>query len=272
MKSCLRLLVLSSLLLASGCYECVTLLSVNRDGTGKIIVQQAFSPQLTAMVNDLEQAQVGEEELETRFRAALERRAEHLGDGVEVLDIRRHENERGWQGFRTIYVFKDVRRLRLQPGAVELPEGTASVEAINTATPTYGFEFEAGEQSVLSIIPAPSAVAHGAAGQDDAAEPPPQHAPAANMLEPMVRGMRHRFVVHVKGRITETNAKYTSPDRHGILTILDMRYDEIIKMPEAVEELVQARHNPTALTRLAAMAPPGVKLEDPKKTITVRFE
>ena len=58
MKSCLRLLVLYSLLLASGCYECVTLLSVNRDGTGKIIVQQAFSPQLTAMVNDLEQAQV----------------------------------------------------------------------------------------------------------------------------------------------------------------------------------------------------------------------
>jgi hypothetical protein len=181
MKSSLYRLLALPLLLAVGCLQSTTLLVVNPDGSGSIVVREYFSPQITGMMSGMEDmaAQMAEgmaeafgglpgsdtppaEEpkdpaslLEDAIKQNAVAKAKAFGEGVTHVSTKTKKNAAGWQGHESSYRFEDVQTLRLSPGSPDLPDEGMSASSDEAAS--YTFRFTPGDVATLEIVPIPAA-------------------------------------------------------------------------------------------------------------------
>ena len=180
MKSTFYRLLALPLLLAVGCLQSTTLLVVNPDGTGSIVVREYFSPQITSMMSGMEDmaAQMAEgmaeafgglpesdeaaaEEpkdpaslLEDAIKQNAVAKATAFGEGVTHVSTKTKKNGAGWQGHESTYRFEDVQTLRLSPGTPDLPDEGMSASSDEAAS--YTFRFTPGDVATLEIVPIPA--------------------------------------------------------------------------------------------------------------------
>lgn len=248
---------MSVLLLAAGCLESDTVLRVERDGSGTVVVNAYFSPQITQMLSGMSASMGGEEAPADPIEAMIKDRSSEMGEGVTLVRSERKQNAQGWQGYQAEYRFPDIRKIRLQPGQ---PPGSGTPDESDL----LGFDFTPGDRATLTVrLPA-------AEEDEEPAEAVNEEQMQAMwpMMKSFFEGMRMTFSVQPASPILETNGRFLSDDRTS-LTLVDLAMDRVMENEQAIKIL--QRQSSDGMKRLAELGIDAARIETPGKKITVTF-
>lgn len=260
--------------MGSGCIDAKYLVLLQADGSGTISYHCEVSEQGVAQFTEtigllstmrlVDEAEIAaslglrSEELtpdsirQLYTRANVARMAGSLGDGVELLRYQA-VSERGTQGFRALYRFADIHRLRLGPDW------------------RYRFLYKRGATSSLRLVP-PSKLA----GYSEVA--------TASTLDPVIDGLRRMpnadgFVNHLFSdghvqlavQVPGTVVQSTRPLSGGNTVILADVDADAVPGGSTILEVLSVKE-PLDLLALYQAEIPGVTLVHPAKGMEVRFQ
>jgi hypothetical protein len=221
--------------------------------------------------------------------------AEGFGPGVKLTRSEKRVNANGWKGYSAEYAFSDITQLQI-PKKQNSSTGGGEMSMGCGPSTAYRFEFVKGDTSTLRLVPekpATNAIAgdagSGAPAENarvsghkgsgamvgqagDAAAASMGGAMEAQMQQQalaMMKGARMAFFVRVNGTVTETNARFKSAQHAGVFTIFDANIDEIMKDKDGAKLLSAGDQASSA--KMCTMSIPGLKCEDPAKTLTISF-
>ncbi len=269
----------------SGCIESTTMVEVKTDGSGTIRVLEFYSPQIMSMLEGfpdemhwMEMPQEHEDDTHRQadasglFQEQIMAKLMEYGPGVTLDSFHETTNARGWKGFEAMYAFSDINQIRL---------GGGDISETNDDALQYSFQFTPGETATLRIIPARPDTAAQVREREPMDEddfhmtetPDMDDQEMLNGMEglfgDLFQGMRVRMRVQVDGTVVESNADYPAPGRDNLITLMDVEFDRFLNDPEAMQLLMS--EDPDAMYKLKEKGVPGIQVEDPDKTIVIRF-
>lgn len=268
-KGFIGMLVVLAAMLLSGCFQIERTVSVKPDGSGTVEEIALLSKELTSMFDNMEgggEAAKGEQEKKSaRNRLAEEEKtarakAAEMGEGVSLLSVT--PLKRGdFEGYRVVYRFSDINKLRLAADATPADQG-GNTGKFNS------YQLTRGEQNVLvfrngSAKSTPTAAEEGQPAAQPAAgkEQQPEDAKAAlEMLKQMFNGMRiaERLVV-LDGTITESNAAFRSGAE---ITVMDIDFGKLLETkPEELAKLQSIPQNDKQQLLVAMSKIQGFKVD-----------
>lgn len=275
----------------SGCMESATVLQVNKDGSGTILVREFLSPETLSMMggfgsmlDEMAEASGGESEdvdglgdLPVIMRGMVVERAKEYGDSVRLTAVREVTNDRDWQGYMARFEFDDVNAVRLKSASADdgdaeteyrlafTPGATAELRLIpgkpaDVVAADFMPEFGMDDMEVEGDMDVPMDMSGMMEGMDDA---------MSAMFGNMFKGMRMSVYVDVEGDIVETDAMHRSESRPNRVALVDMDFDKLMSHPEALNRLMS--NDPASVFKLQEEGAPGLLMEDPDKPVTIRF-
>ena len=262
----LRVALLCSSALLSGCINSATLLKVAPDGSGTI--EQTMLVNLTAAKGLMPGAGGAQKESGAVLNEAeFKRTAERMGVRPVSLTPIKQGN---FEGAKAVFAFDDVSKIRLDQDPQMSGAATGSFASAGKSNSPFKFTFaREGGSSVLTISVDEKLTA--------AATEKAQEAPSLQQIDPammqMVKTMFEGFKIlvdlEVAGKIVKTNADYVSGSR---ITLLELEAAGIFQ-DEAKLRALQSKIRPGA--SLAELRPylkeiQGVKVNHPTVTIEYR--
>ena len=260
--------------LSGGCLDSTVTLSLNRDGSGSVTLEECYSPRLTIALGGNDRSGATNTlpggvftQTVAFVTGVAEDRAKEFGGGVQLVSLRRKIGPNKGAGFSAVYAFDDVNRLRIGLNAGGCRRGDDDWEGArfrNDLT-SYSFDYAAGDVSALVIKPA-LALPKTAMTNDVEALPEAKERMARRML----KGFRTRFVVQLNGIMAETDGKGGARDGMNSLTVVDFSMDRLLSSSNGMK--LAFSPDPKDQAALSATNIPGVFVSDPSKPITVRFD
>ncbi len=265
-----------AILFFTGCFQTVTLIRVNRDGSGtleeRFLLGNRFADMLRSMSPSDGQGDEAEGESETARAAVpdpqmvdlekLKARAAAMGPGVELETAEPLASESG-AGYRAVFRFPDINllELRFDPGE-SLAEASGGE---NTSPEPIRFRFTRGPTPGLEILLPETGQERQSPGPQAAGGPEDS---TLHMLRQVYGDMKIRLALEVDGRITESNAAY----REGsTVTLLDLDFGLLMQDEEAFRRIAAAQ--PRGLEDMASLAAgnPALKIQT-GSSVLVRFQ
>ena len=175
MRSVKIILVLTVVILLSGCLQSRTVVTVETDGSGTIEERFLMQNQIVQMLAGMSE----QESFSILDREELERGAADFGQGVTLETAEEVSTEWG-SGYRAVYTFEDINRLRVnQNPSEDIPADDAEMPGgPPEATEYIQFRMSPGSPASLEIIMPKMAAEDdepgGASGESDTADGPEQ--------------------------------------------------------------------------------------------------
>lgn len=302
----LRWLLLGVLVLPLvGCFKQKTLVVVNPDGSGNIIVSSAMSPQAAGMIGgavqgisgafggDVKDAAAAKPAADPFFdEAKLKKDAAKYGEGVTYMKGRK-SNEDGWQGSVAVYSFADISKVKVpmnddgpmgggMAGGGETTVTTTDADGKTVTTTTKNevaadpdakpkqfltFALAGGDTKTLTInVPQEdSSKKKTEAPKADAAAGGPD---MTAMMLPMLKGMEVAIAVQVKGEVVKSSAMNNEAD--GRVVIMHMDFDKMQTSPKFLE-LLKTSGGDKEPPMDQMLGIPGAKFET-NKVVEVQFK
>lgn len=229
------------LIVFTGCLKVNTTISLNPDGSGTIEETVYMKAEILDMIKQFASS-FNEEENQQEFSFYKEdeqiSKASEYGEGVTFT---RGEEviEPGWEGYRVIYSFTDINKLKLDPSPDnKVSIGDATEEEVETVREFITFNFSKGTPSELNITfplrdfdnisDTESIEATETAEADTTDEG------MTEMFKRMFDGMRISINVNVNGSISETNASFIEGNK---ITLMDIDFTNLITNEDAIKKL-----------------------------------
>ena len=262
----------TALLMMTGCFQASTVVRVNPDGSGTIEETLLLSKKVMAQIGEMMQGLSGEgdpnakpEPLNLFDPTKLKAEAAAMGEGVTYLSGERVATA-DFSGYRAVYAFTDINRLKLNQQAGESSGGVKPAEL------PIIFHFEQGSPATLTIEQPKSKPEKAAAPEG---EPVPAKAvpegmadEQAKQLAEMFMEMRFLLALEVNGTIVKTNATHRDGRR---LTIVDFDLGKFSACLPLLEKLGQLKSNSSIEEAMVLLKDfPGMKI-DLNEKLTVVF-
>lgn len=290
-------LILAAVLILLGNTSCLrnsTVVKVKKDGSGSIVSRYHFSPQMLAMLEQLEalggafggiegaNAAGGPnlgllKELAKPEEESLRKDAANFGEGVRYANHEAGKDEDGWEGYTVVYDFDDIRKVRIDQSSVpgkakefvksageEIKPGegggiTFALEGdVLTVSTNFG---EKGLEGVIDQKQLDQAKQAGIAPSE-----------MMKMSAGMTQGMRVGFFLRAEGGIAETDASHVEGD---LITISDADVSKMMADPDFAAFVDKAAADPKSITKESAKELVG-KIEamtvETKETFTVKLK
>lgn len=258
-----------AVLFFTGCFQTVTLIRVNRDGSGtleeRFLLGNRFADMLRSMSpsdgeTDSAQAPVPDPQMVDLEK--LKARAAAMGSGVELETAEPLASQSG-AGYRAVFRFPNINllELRFDPGE-SLAEASGEE---NTPPEPIRFRFTRGPTPGLEILLPETGREQRSPGPEAAGGPEDS---TLHMLRQVYGDMKIRLALEVDGRITESNAAY----REGsTVTLLDLDFGLLMQDEEAFRRIASAQ--PRGLEDMASLAAgnPALKIQT-GSSVLVRFQ
>ena len=272
-KILLALASLVTTLVLPGCLQNETTIHLNKDGSGTLVEETRFGPQMLAMFDQM--AAVGDAQGNKQdpvakmfSEAQAKTRAGELGEGV-VFEKSEAVQANGAKGARVTYRFKDINQLKLAPGDSMKnlsPMAAAAAPAANKAAP-ISFTYAAGKLTIKMPDPAkaklPDVPADEQANMPDTDNPETQ-----TMMKQMLGDMTVSLKVVIEPGIAETNATHQDGNT---LTLMAINMGKLLDQPDTLKKLGKVdKHNPAA-TLLLLKDIEGATFET-QKEVTVKVK
>jgi len=267
----LSYLFAGALLLAvnTACFRSSTVVKVAKDGSGELTLRYYFSPEVVAMLDQMQALQAqgfggaaGEaellgpamagiaamRELLDPQEATLVADAENFGEGVVYRAHEAGADETGWQGYTVVYAFEDVNQIKIDQNSVpSTMKNFAESMGQDLGSKDSGEVSFAMEDGVLSIRSDLAAAGLGDLTDDEqfaaagqlGMKPSDMLKTAADSMD----GMRVGVFVRIDGEIEETDATHVNgnliilSDAEMSKVLRDAAFlklvDEIVENPEA---------------------------------------
>jgi hypothetical protein len=166
----------------------------------------------------------------------LAKKAAEMGEGVTFKSVKELKHQDGRSGFKAVYEFKDVTKLKLsmemgKMGGAPKGPGAGEGEAAKKKDRPVKFEFQKGQTAKLTIL-LPDMMKKEKGGAEAGKEPvkpdgakpggktPEEVAMGKQMMKMMMKDLRFCIRVKVEGKITKTNAAYVNKARNGVTMIM----------------------------------------------------
>lgn len=278
----------------TGCVESVYVIQVNKDGSGQIMERTFMSPQLTQMMDGMggmmggmmegmgdtgaEAAAPAVPGFEGMIKEKITEQAKQFGDTVTHQETKFLTNDEGWKGYVARFAFTDINQVNFntnEGGEEEeeaAPEGEMAMDMggdMDMESPVFKFEFAQGSPNVLTIIPQTEEEDASAESTEGSPEDAMADAMAGGMMQAMAgmfKGMRVTMLLQTEGKILETNASFPHPEKDNVITLLDIKMDALISNPAGMKALES-----NDMAKLAELGVDGVKVENPGKSLEVKF-
>lgn len=231
----------------TGCFKEKTLVVVNPDGSGNIVVSSTMSPEAAQMIGSMADgfagAVAGGDAAAAKPKAdpffnedELKAKAAKLGEGVTYAKGRA-QDDGGWKGSVAVYSFTDINKLRIPLNAEKKqgPGGAGDADA-DAAKPKkfVTFALTGGDTKTLQIkVPQDEKPAAETPKTDEAKKDPQEDAMAKAMMAPMMKmmkGLEFGIAVQVKGEVLKSNALNREAD--GRIVIMHMDMDKMQTSPK----------------------------------------
>lgn len=185
----------------------------------------------------------------------IRKRGESFGPDVSFVRMVRLANGQ-FEGYRAVYSFKDINKLRLEQGNPGMPGQTG--QAGESAPKGTEFVFTPGKTALLVVKqPKKSAPAgEAAAGM----QPPAREASAEElaMVRQMFDGLRISTTLVLKGKVVDTNATH----RTGSTIILaEVDFGKILDKPELLAKIAALQQGDQAAAMEMIKNFPGMKVD-----------
>lgn len=299
MKRSFVSLILLALIFAGGCLQSTTVVEVEKDGSGRVMIREFYSPQVTQMLEGMAGMMAGKTDAQgsgemaaagdpkSMFDKAIQGRIEKMGPGVTLDSSKEVTNAQGWKGYTAVYSFKDINDICVavgdndmggQPGM--MGQSVEDEEVEDGAG--YQFRFTPGEIAKLEVLAPNDDMDEGESSEENEMPAEMEDTTGAmgdmnaemmmGMMKPMLKGMRMSLLIKVKGKITDTNSSFVSEDHPDMITVMDLAMDPLLNNPEAMKVLMEGKDDPKAVYKLQALGLKGAKIEEPGKSISISFK
>ena len=275
MKNRVWVLVLAGLAL-TGCIKSKTLVVVNPDGSGSIVVETKMSPQMAQMVGGMADSFAGAAGGADVAKTAkkdplfdeeqLKKDAAKYGEGVSFAKARKAEDN-GWRGSFAVYSFADITKVKI-PLSDDKKVGPGGDAASKDDRPKkfITFAFAGGATKTLTVnVPQEEQKTDAAKPKDAKAD-----ASAAAMMGPvmgMLQGMEVGIAIKVKGEIVKSNA--TNKDGTNGVVIMHMDADKMKDSPKFAQ-IMQSAQGGGDMPMGEMIGMPGFQFET-NKVVEVQF-
>jgi hypothetical protein len=311
-----------SLLLLQGCIQDDIRVTVRPDGTGTIEEKLLISNEVTEMLEGLGNAAKedgpggaadqeagkeavpekrdgeakkdgevkknggaasGETEPVDRMMRQAAKKEVLFGEGVRFVSVDPEKTESA-TGYRAVYAFDDIRRVRI--GKDRSRRGLGTEEAAGPAGDgedaiRFDFAAAAADAPAQLTIRLPEREKEKAgetgeekqkesppAGGDGAPTPKPMDPQSLEMMQALFKGMRMSVSVRIEGAIVETNATWR---RDADITLMDVNFERILENRELLEKMASATPDSYADMKALFHTVEGLKFEL-NNPVLVRFQ
>jgi hypothetical protein len=266
------ILFILPVLLFSGCLKIQTTVTVNKDGSGKIDEKVLMSKAFVSMISQFAQS-FGDSSETEQFSLfdedKIKNSSSDYGEGVSYVSSEQISTE-DWEGFRAVYSFSDLNKIRLEPDPDEKLDVGMNSENAEEDEEYYFFKFIGGDIPEV-IIDRPEIEADLTSNDDEETDMEESGTEDDEMAEEflkMMEGMSIQIAVEFAGEIVETNATYVEDSR---LTLLEMNLSEMMKNKEEFKEF--KNKEPDSIEEMKEFVEkfPGMKIEF-QKPVRVKFK
>ncbi len=264
----LIILLFIPVILFSGCIKVKSNVVINKDGSGILEEQVLMSDAVVAMMNEFmssfQDSTSAPDEFKLFKEDELQTKASEYGEGVKYVSGEEVKIE-GWQGYKAIYSFEDLNKLKMETDPNTKVENPQDDEQ---ETEYFSFKFTPGDIAEL-IIDRPSLSSEKEDEDEEISEETEtENQEIDDNLIKMMDGMSITISLEINGEIVETNASYVDGSK---VTMLDIDFSEILKNEESLE--LFKKNPPDNLDEMKAIAEniSGMKVEF-QKPITIKFK
>lgn len=258
-------------ILFSGCLKVETKLIVNKDGSGRINETVLMSKTFVNMINSFAQSfsdstEPEQQEFSLFDEEKLKNSAGDYGEGVRYVSGEKVSNE-GWEGFRAVYTFSDLNKIKIEPDPDEKVDLGMSSEETTGDEEYYYFKFIPGDVPEV-IINRPDIEADLSVNKDETEQQEEGDGELGEEFLQMMEGMKVSVAVQFEGDIIETNATYVEGSE---ITLVEMELSEMMKNKEEFKKFKEKE--PENLDEMKEFVDkfPGMKIEF-NKPVTVKFK
>jgi hypothetical protein len=251
-----------------GCLQVDTKVKLNNDGSGTIEETVMVKNEIVNMLKEFAMAfdSTKTEDFNMFNETELQNKSSDYGEGVEYKSGEKIVND-NYQGYKVIYSFKDINKVKLNPSPdAKMPMGESEEGAVDNDY--VKFEFKKGSPSVLKIIfPEEQLAENTQEVEESEVTPDSVDAEQMNKLIEMFDGMRISLNLKVDGEVKETDASYVNGNE---IILMDVDFAEIIKNKEILEAMGKSKQMTRENFREMTKDIPGIKIEV-KENIIVKF-
>ena len=259
-----------SLLLVHGCFSDSTVMKVNPDGSGTLVVTTTMKAKAIQQMKEMAKAFGGDNAKEPEFFTEKQARekAAKMGEGVAFVSCEPVKGKDA-EGQKAVYSFKDITKLKLDevndpPGSGG--EGGFKAEAKKGDPITFKLAKLGNGNSLLTIVN-PKMAAKPAGGAETPEAAPAREVPEEQlgMMKEMMGGLKISLQVEVAGKIVKTNSAHV---QGSTVTILEMDFDKILTDMPKFKKLAAAQPKTPEEAKALMKDFPGVKFNlDPETTV-----
>jgi hypothetical protein len=250
-------------LIFTSCVRTSTVVRVKKDGTGSIVSRYYFSPQMLAMIKQLEGLGGALEgaggggpdlgligEMASPDEESLSKDAANYGEGVRYAKHEPGKDDEGWEGYVVTYDFDDIRKVRIDQNSVpgkarEFVESSGEeIKADQGGSLTFALEGD-----ILTVKT--SFAKAGLEGMIDdeqlkqAKEMGMTPSQSMKMAAGMAEGMRAGVFLRADGGIAETTAAHVAGD---LIVLSDADVAKVMNDPDFGAFIDKAAADPEIVT------------------------
>lgn len=265
------LLLIAGLLL--GCVNVTSTLTVRPDGSGTVTERMMLPPQVTMMLQSLQQMGDSTTKNGLFTEDEVRQRIESM-PGLRLESVTMLSNEEG-EGYEAVYAFENLNEANYDPA----PGGVLPEEAAESHRETpfdilsaVDLSFTPGSPATLTIR-MPRNEDNSEVDDDSLSFGPsddPSTSQETRMLRQMLKDSGVRLAVQVEGTIVETNATHRSG---SAVTLFDVDFGTLMQDSTAFSRMMSENQSVESTTAAYGHLNtlPGVTIE-PQETVTIRFQ
>jgi hypothetical protein len=255
--------------LFTGCLQVETTVKLNKDGSGtieeKVMMSKMVVQMMNQFMNSMPDSSGKKQEFKLFKEDDLRTKASEYGEGVSYVSGKEVSGKDGWEGYKAVYSFKDINKLRMDTNPnkkVELDEGGSGVE-----NDYFSFRFKPGNVAEL-IIDRPDVPMSEEPATNESNEDSTENQPMNDYIVKMMDGMRIKICLQPQGKIVSTNASYVDGPE---VTLVDVDFSALLKNKESFERL--EKNPPKSLDEMKEIVKniPGMKIEF-QKPVSIKFK
>lgn len=268
----LKIIIGSVFLLAAltGCLKVNTTINLNPDGTGTIEETVMMKGTIISMIKEFtesfEDENVEAEEFKLYKEEEQRAKASDFGEGVEFVSGA-EIIEPDFEGYKVIYSFKDINKLKLDPSPDnKVNLGDEQEESSETVREYLTFNFKKGTPSELNIIFPKTDFVDEETVEDESADS--LETGMDEMFNMMFDGMRISMNLNLNGKVSETNATFIEDNK---ITMVDIDFAELMKNKDVMSNF--EKNKPQSLEEFRELTKDidGIKIEF-NEEVKVKFQ
>jgi hypothetical protein len=256
-------------LFLAGCFQDKTMMKVNADGSGTIVVTTQMKAAALQQMKEMAKAFGGDNAKEPEIFTEKEARdrAAKMGEGIEFVSFEPIKAKDA-EGMKASYSFKDIRKLKInemmEPPGGGGPGGGLKAQGKKSPPVTFKLDKLANGNNLLTIITPPfetkpdnnpsPALPNGGDLPDE----------QLAMMKEMMGGLLVSIQVEVPG-LVKTSSKHVEGSK---VTILEMDFDKFLGDPARIKKLIASQPKSPEEAKVLLKDFPGVKMNlEPETTI-----